>query len=234
VVVDSGSEDDTLQIAEAHSCRIFHRKLDGFGAQKDFAVKQATQDWVVVIDSDEVVSRSLEREIRNLFKRPGLTPGAYRIPVLTYFLGTPLLHCGLDRKGPVRLFHRSVARFNSARVHESVVSDVAVSQLTEVLDHHSYLTFDDYFRKFNLYTTEGANELARAGARSQRFRIYGAFPVNFLKFYIFKLGFLDRRAGFLWSLFSALYPVVKYAKLAECSALLRAPLSAHSELTREA
>jgi glycosyltransferase involved in cell wall biosynthesis len=217
VVVDSGSTDRTLEIARTHGARIFDRKLDGFGRQKRFAVEQARNDWVIVIDSDEVATPELQAELRALFAsgRPETTFAGYRLPSRQKFLGRVMRFGGGGIKYPLRLFDRRRGNFNDALVHEVVVLDGPVGMLRHSIWHYSYLSLDDYFVKFNRYTSLAAQELAEQGKKPDFWLLAMSFPAHFIQRYVLKGGFLDGYPGFVWSLFSALYPTVKYAKLGE-------------------
>ena len=100
-------------------------------------------------------------------------------------------------------------------MHETVSVNGQTMALQHPLLHHSYLTLEDYFSKFNHYTTLGAQSLNEKPHQDKRYKVLASFGCQFIKFYVVKLGFLDGYYGFLWCLFSALYPVVKYAKYEE-------------------
>ena len=217
VIVDSGSTDDTLFIAEHFSCRILQKKLNGFGEQKDFGVQHAKNDWIFVVDSDEIVSKKSRNEIFSEFKDGIPKATAYSLPVQLYFLGHPIRYSGQQSKRALRLFNRNHARFDKSLVHETVHADHPVHDFIHPLLHYSYLTLDDYFVKFSRYTSLGAKILSDGPRRNCKPKVIVSFVVHFIKFYFLKLGFLDGYHGFLWCLFSALSPVVKYAKYEELS-----------------
>ena len=213
VIVDSGSTDRTLAIAEYFNCTILKRKLVGFGEQKDFGVKNAKYDWIFVVDSDEIVSPALHSEILKLFHVKPMTSVAYSVPIQLYFLGHPIYHSGQRSKKSIRLFDRRHAHFDQALVHETVMVKTGESiPLKGPLHHYSYLCLEDYFTKLNRYTTLGAEDMAKRSLPTKRYKVVTSFPFQFLKFYILKFGFLDGYYGFLWCMLSAFYPVVKYAK----------------------
>ena len=215
VIVDSGSTDATLEIAARFQAKVTQKKLDqGFGEQKRFAVSCASNDWVFVVDSDEIVSPGLAAEIRSSpFTRVG-----YKVHRPLIFLGHRLKFSGTQNDWQLRLFDRRRANFNSARVHEDVVLSGGENgkqwwtRLAGELDHYSYPTLEDYFAKFNRYTSLAAEELKVRGSKVSFFKIWTAFPATFIKLYFLKLGVLDGFYGFLWCLLSAVSPVVKYQK----------------------
>jgi glycosyltransferase involved in cell wall biosynthesis len=215
VVVDSGSSDETLAIAADFGAVIFKKKLVGFGEQKDFGVQRAKHDWIFVVDSDEVVSAGLQMEIAQTFKNKSAGALAYTVPIQLFFLGNAIQYSGQQSKKAVRFFNRHAARFNQALVHESVITDSKPAHFKNPLQHHSYLTLEDYFLKMNRYTSLGAKAMAQNSNCGKRHKVLVSFPFQFLKFYFLKFGFLDGYYGFLWCMLSAFYPVVKYAKYEE-------------------
>ena len=219
VVVDSGSQDRSIEIARKYQAQIFNRTFDGYGPQKQFAVDQAKHKWVFVVDSDEVPSAGLQDEIQHLMKsgQPASPHTGFEIQIKLVFLGKILNYSGAGSKYHLRLFDKSQGNFNSALVHEEVMLKGSTGRLDSEMLHYSYLTLEDYFSKFNTYTTYAARDLAKGRREFSKLMVWTSFPVHFFKRYILKFGFLDGYHGFLWSLFSALYPTVKYAKLAELS-----------------
>ena len=218
VILDSGSTDTTLDIADRFNARIFQKKMDqGFGEQKAYAVAQATYDWVFVVDSDEVVSPQLRDSILALMKKNKLSDDAqvsgYAVHRPLFFLRKRLRYAGTQFDWVLRLFDRKRAGFNTAKVHEEVlIHSGKTEKLAGPLDHYSYQSLEDYLRKFNRYTTLAAEELMKTGKPVSRFKMWLAFPAAFCKLFFFKLGILDGFYGFLWSILSGIYPVVKYQK----------------------
>ncbi|KAB7731594.1 glycosyltransferase [Rudanella paleaurantiibacter] len=215
VVVDSGSTDSTLQIARERGARVLHRDFDGFGPQKRFAVAQAVHDWVLVVDADEVVTPELRAEIQNRVGREEGVVG-YNVPISLIFMER-LMRYGSEYKMPhLRLFNRTFGTYNLSHVHEDVeLSGGRVLTLKDHMLHDSYGSMHEYFEKLNRYTTAGARELDRRGRKASTAQVVFRLPLTFLKEYLLKKNILNGYPGFVWSLFSAMYPVVKYAKLHE-------------------
>ena len=216
LVVDSGSTDQTLAIAERFGCRIVHQPFLGFGPQKRVAVAHARHDWVFSVDSDEVVTPDLQREIQALLRQPTLAAG-YSVPISLVFLGR-LMRGGESKSPHRRLFDRRRANFNANLVHEKVELPDPVPCLKNQMLHYSYGSLADYLDKFNRYTTAGATDMYQKGRKAPLWQIVLRFPVSFLREYVIKRNVLNGYPGFLWSLLSAMYPVVKYAKLRELHA----------------
>ena len=218
VILDSGSTDKTLEIAERFDAKIYQKQLDqGFGVQKHFAVSKATYDWVFIVDSDEVVSPELRDEILAMMRedefRADSRFSGYKIHRPLFFLKKRLGYAGTQRDWVLRLFDRRRGNVNLSQVHEEVIlTSGECSAIYGALDHYSYQTLEDYFLKFNRYTTLAAEELMARRTHVTRFKMWTAFHATFIKLYIIKLGVLDGFYGFLWCLLSSVSPVVKYQK----------------------
>jgi glycosyltransferase involved in cell wall biosynthesis len=218
VVVDSGSSDTTLEIARQHRCRVVDRPFDGFGPQKAFAVQEARNHWVLVVDSDEVVTDALRAEICLAVRDAdaGALPfRGFEVPISLIFLGRLMRHGGEYKMPHLRLFDKRHGNYNAARVHEDVVLNGPVGRLENHMLHDSYGSIHDYFEKLNRYTTAGALELLARKRRGALANVVFRLPLTFLKEYLVKGNVLNGYPGFVWSLFSGMYPVVKYAKLRE-------------------
>jgi glycosyltransferase involved in cell wall biosynthesis len=215
IIVDSGSSDNTRAIAQKFGCTFIHKDFNGFGEQKNYAVQQAKNDWVLVIDADEIVTESLSTEIQNTLENP--KSNAYYLPRTFVFLGKKMKGGNEEGKKYLRLFNRKMASFTLDKVHEDVVLKVGEPKwLKNNLLHHSYRDISHYFSKFNQYTSLGAIEISkkRTSTPSTAY-IALRMPINFFQYYILKGYIRDGYQGFLWALFSSIYPVVKYAKAKE-------------------
>lgn len=226
LVVDSGSTDRTVAIARAHGARVIEHPFEGFGTQKQFAVEQAAHDWVLAIDADEVVTPELAREIEATLEQVAagtVRYVAFELPRSLVFLGRLMRHGGEYRTPQLRLFHRSHGRYTPALVHERVVVRGSVGRLQGDMLHDSYAGLEDYFEKFNRYTTAAARMLAQRGDDIGVAKVVLRFPGTFLHQYFVRAHVLNGYPGFVWSLFAAMYSVVKYAKARELRRSGQAP-----------
>lgn len=196
VVVDSGSSDATLAIAEAHGCRVLVRTdWIGFGAQKQRALDAATGDWVLSIDADERIPPALATEIRAAIERDGAA--GYRINRLNSFLGKPLRHGGWYPDRHLRLVRRDAARFTPDLVHESLVVEGEVGDLAHDMPHLSYRDLDEVLDKQRRYALSGAEQRRATGRKGGLGKAIQRAAGTFLRLYIIKRGFLDGREGLL-------------------------------------
>lgn len=212
VVVDSESVDSTAEIARSHNAVVVQHLFTGYGEAKQTGVDRATGDWILSIDADEAVSPVLAEEIRSTLSSPAACHGYY-LPRCTNFLGRWIRHSNWYPDYVLRLFRRDKGSFDGAVVHEKVVVDGAVGKLRADLLHYSYPSMEEYLRKFDIYTTMGAEEAFKAGRRAGWFALTVKPLAAFLRHYVIQQGFRDGQEGFLISVLSSGAVMVKYAKL---------------------
>ena len=211
IVVDSGSRDDTVEIARRFGARVITQTWLGYGPQKNFAVAQAAHDWVLCLDVDERVSPELERAIRSAMREPRRQ--AYAMARRNRFLGRWLAHGEGYPDWNVRLFDRRHARWSEDVVHEHVVADGPVGRLDGDLLHASAESLDRYLAKQNRYTTLQAEAMHARGERFSAVRLVLSPLVRFVRFYVLRAGFLDGSAGLVHIAIGAFASFLKYAKL---------------------
>lgn len=213
LVVDSGSSDGTVALAESLGARVVHRDWLGFGRQKQFAVEQARHDWVLCLDADERLSPALRASIESALAAP--RHGAYRFARCNRFLGRYLRHGEGYPDWSLRLFDRRQARWSDDAVHEKVLSETAPGTLPGDLLHDSAETLAAYCTKQNRYTTLAAEAAYRAGRRASAPRLLFSPLVRFFKFYGLRLGFLDGLPGLIHIAIGCFNSFAKYAKMIE-------------------
>lgn len=213
LLVDSGSTDGTARIAEAGGARIIHKDWLGFGRQKQFAVSSARNDWVLCLDVDERVTPRLARSIGEALA--GGRFKAWRMPRRNRFLGAWLSHGEGYPDWTLRLFHRAHASWSNDEVHEAVLTTTEVGRLEGDLLHDSAEDVASYMAKQNRYTTLHAHALFRQGVRAGYAKLFVNPLARFLKFYVFKLGFLDGGPGFAHVVIGCNNTFHKYLKLIE-------------------
>ncbi|WP_394991407.1 glycosyltransferase family 2 protein [Emticicia sp.] len=217
VVVDSGSIDETLAIAQQFGCKTLYRKFDGFGKQKHFAVEQAKNDWIFIVDADEVVSPELKIEIDEVLKNAEYQ--GFMVPNTLIFLGE-MMRFGREYKMPhLRLFNRKFGNYNDRQVHEDIVLNGKTMTLKNHVLHHSYADLAECFQKINNYSSRGASELQKRGKKASLLKIITKFPITFITEYFIRLNFLNGYRGFVWAFSQAVYATLKYLKLRELSIL---------------
>lgn len=213
VVVDSGSGDGTVDFARSRGARVIAQDWLGFGPQKQFAVMQAAHDWVLCVDADERVSPELRRSIEAALAAPDRT--AYRFARCNRFLGRYLRHGEGYPDWSLRLFDRRRARWSDDAVHEKVVAEGEIGTLAGDLLHESAESLDSYLAKQNRYTSLAAESAFAAGKRAGAAQVVFSPLVRFVKFYVFRRGFLDGLPGLVHIAIGCFTSFAKYAKLVE-------------------
>lgn len=213
VVVDSGSTDATLEIAREFGAKVLHHEWSGFGPQKQFAVEAASNEWVLCIDTDERVSEELWSSIADVFMHPACD--AYELCRRNRFLGRWLKHGEGYPDWVLRLFHRRRAHWSSDLVHERVIATTRVGRLHGDLLHDSAASIESYLAKQNRYTSVQAEAMFHDGERVSASRVVFSPLARFVKFYIFRLGFLDGLPGFVHIAIGCLASFEKYVKIRE-------------------
>ena len=213
VVVDSGSTDDTVEIAGRRGARVVQKEWLGFGRQKQYAVEQAKHDWVLCLDADERVSPELAASIAQALATP-VSP-VYRMARRNRFLGRWLSHGEGYPDWSPRLFNRLNARWSDDLVHEKVLYAVTPGTLAGDLMHDSSDDLATYLDRQNRYTTLAARQAYELGRSANVLHLLLSPVVRFFKFYILRLGFLDGVPGLLHISIGCMNSYLKYAKLLE-------------------
>lgn len=223
VVVDSFSSDDTVAIAVKHGAKVIQQTWLGFGPQKKFAVLQAKNDWVLCLDADERVSPELQLAIRAAMqqvKEQSLRKNVagFEMPRCNFFLGRFLRHGEGYPDYSRRLFNRELAQWSEDVVHEKVESTgqgMCFAKLQGDLLHQSAESLENYLLKQNRYTSMQAQILAAQGKCPGLGKLVLSPIFRFIKFYVFRKGFLDGWPGFVHTTIGCFNSFVKYAKTRE-------------------
>lgn len=211
VVVDSGSNDATVEIALKYGARVISQAWLGFGPQKQFAVSQARNDWVLCLDADERLSDRLRKSIVATLQHPDFT--GYKMARSNRFMGRYLRHGEGYPDWSLRLFERHHGRWSDDMVHEKVLYEKSVGTLHGDLLHESAESLGTYLDKQNRYTTLQAQTMYRAGRRAGLGQLLLSPLVRFLRFYFLRLGFLDGLPGLIHIIIGCNNSFTKYAKL---------------------
>lgn len=214
VVVDTGSTDKTIEIASSFSNVTLHRHpFEGFGPTHNIASTLATHDWILSIDSDEIMTDDLQKEILSIPLEPSCVYSCWR---KNFYRGKHIRGCGWYPDRVVRLYNKTVTRFSDAMVHESVLTkDLIISPLYYPLIHHPYPSVASFLRKLDTYTDLFAQQ--RIGAKSSITKAFLHAAFAFFKSYVLQRGFLLGSEGFEISWFNMNCAFYKYAKIAEKS-----------------
>jgi len=215
VVLDNGSTDNTKNIVRDLGARLEEESWEGFGKTKNKATRFAKYDWILNLDADESIDGELKNSLLNLPLQDD--DEVFEIKFKN-FLGDTYLRFGEwgnDRH--IRLFNRRKVNWNEAIVHEGLIfaPGIRIKKLKGFVLHYTVKNKAEFAGKTLKYGLLNAEKYAREGKRSSWLRVYLAPVFTFLKYYVFKLGFLDGRAGFICAKMSSYYTHIKYARLLE-------------------
>lgn len=211
VVVDCGSTDDTVALARAEGAQVHVMDWAGDGPQKNRAIDFATGDWFLSLDADERITPELAREVRAAIERNDIV--GYRIPRLSMYAGRFMHHGGWRPDYVWRLAQRGRARWSDTQMHASMKVDGATGTLSESIVHYSFRNIESVVEKLNRYSTAGARDMHAAGRKGSLGRAVAHGLWAFLRTYVFRLGFLDGRFGFMLAVSNAEGTYYRYVKL---------------------
>jgi glycosyltransferase involved in cell wall biosynthesis len=213
VVVDSLSTDRTREICMEKGVRFISHVFEGYVAQKNFAVSQATNDHVLSVDADEVLSDSLARSINDV--RSNWLSDAYYMNRRTDFCGKWVLHGGWYPDRKIRLFRKQAGSWEGLRLHESyrVKEGMRIGYLNGDLLHYSYGSVSEHLRQIDRFSLIAAEELFEKGVRSNAFKVLFRPLAKFISTYLLKRGFLDGWTGLIIACNSAHGVFLKYLRL---------------------
>ena len=211
LIIDSGSTDRTVELAQNLGVRVIEAGWRGYSAQKNWAAEQASHDWILSLDADEALSEALEAEIWSL-KKSGPKHDAYTMPRLARYLGRWILHSGWYPDRKVRLYHRAKAVWVGEFVHESVQVKGKVGHLESNILHFTCDSLSEHLRTLDRYTTLAAQEIAARKLKVPLHRIVLDPAWTFLKSYVLQRGFLDGLEGLTIAYMAAFYTFLKYSK----------------------
>ena len=211
LIVDSGSSDRTVELAEKFGARVIESPWPGYAKQKNLAAERAAHDWILSLDADEALSESLEAEIWRL-KKNGPDCDAYTMPRLAQYLGKWIHHSGWYPDRKVRLYHRAKATWVGDFVHESVKVEGKLGHLESNLLHFTCESLSEHLKTMDRYTTLAAEQLIAQRVEPTWWRLVLLPPWTFLRTFVIDLGFLDGVEGLAIANMAALYTFLKYAK----------------------
>jgi glycosyltransferase involved in cell wall biosynthesis len=212
VVIDSGSSDNTVEVCKAHGARVITHPWLGYSAQKNFGNDQASFDWILSLDADEVLNERLIQSILKWKQAP--QPACFKR--MTNYCGTFIKHGGWYPDIKVRLFNRQETNWEGT-IHE-VLRGLS-KENTLLLDgdclHYSYYSVDQHYAQAEKFTTIQAADLFQQGKKSPWYKRLFSPVSKFVVDYFFRLGFLDGKAGFTVARISAYATHLKYKKIHE-------------------
>jgi glycosyltransferase involved in cell wall biosynthesis len=213
LVVDSYSTDRTVEICKSKGVKVIQNKFEGHIQQKNFALEQAQNNWVLSLDADEALSEELRKSILRVLKNP--TEKGYRFNRLTNYCGKWVRFCGWYPDAKIRLVNRNYAKWGGINPHDKLELETGlkVGFLNGNLLHYSYYTKEDHFKQIEYFGKIAAEEAYKKGIRVNQITLILKVITQFIKSYFVKLGILDGLTGLKISYRSAFATLRKYQLL---------------------
>jgi glycosyltransferase involved in cell wall biosynthesis len=214
IVADSSSADNTVAIAKRYNARVIDHKFTGYGEQKNFATQQASNDWILSLDADEVLTPALMQSILEV--KNGPKHDVYQMPRLTNYCGKWIRHCGWYPDRQTRLYNRTKGQWQEQKVHEYWrLNDTKGTKglLKGNLLHYSFNSISEHLKKIEKYSELAAMAAVERGKGASMVKIVVSPAWHFITEYFFKLGFLDGFYGYVICRLSAYAAFVKYSKI---------------------
>lgn len=217
ILVDSGSDDDTVSVSQFLGVKTYYREWDGYGMQKRFAEDQCHNRWMLCLDADEEITPELGAEIRALFANGLPKVAAYTLQIRDLLPGeiklAPMAHTNFV----IRLYDRNKGRFSPSPVHDSVIVEEGETvMLNNVVLHRSFRSLAHAVEKINSYSSVQARQLQEKGVVLPYVRLFIEFPIAFFKCYILRLYIVRGMRGFLYACaygFGRFLRIAKYLEL---------------------
>lgn len=211
IIIDDESTDKTIEIARKYTDKIFHRKMDIEGRQRNFSFSQATQEWMLNLDADERVTPELKKSIEETLSKP-TTHNAFDIAIKTFIGDRWIKGAGYYPAAKLRVYRRGQFKYEERRVHPRAFLEGTAGHLNGDILHYSAKNFEDLIGKVNRETTLEAEKWLLDGRKVSLLNILRKVCDRFIKFYFIKGGLQDGFMGFFMSTFHSLYQLHSYAK----------------------
>lgn len=209
IIIDSNSTDETVNIAKSLKATVISRDFENFSDQKNFALQQAKNDWVVFFDLDETISPELAAEIQEKIVSSNDIV-AYKVKRKFHFMGRRINYSGFQNDAVVRVFKKSACHYNSNLVHETLEINGKTDTLKHTSEHYSYKSFDLYNEKLTSYSRLQADMLYSKNVRPNFYHFSIRPWFRFFHQYVIKLGILDGKEGFILAYLSAFAVFKRY------------------------
>lgn len=212
LIVDSYSKDNTVALAQKKGVKIIQREYGNSASQKNWAIPQAENEWILLVDADERVTEELKKEILNVLEADGETD-AYWIYRQNFFMGKKLNYSGWQGDKVIRLFRKSKCKYEEKHVHAEVIVSGETGFLKRKLEHFTYKDLEHLLYKADRYTTWGAYDRVDKIKKITAFHLLLKPFFTFFKKYFLQLGILDGKVGFILSAHSGYYIFLRSLKI---------------------
>ncbi|MFH1441844.1 MAG: glycosyltransferase family 2 protein [Candidatus Omnitrophota bacterium] len=214
IVVDDLSSDNTIEITQKYTDKIFSKRMDIEGSHRNWAYSQAKNQWVLSLDADEIVTPELKDEITAVLKNNPLKNG-FTIPRRNYIGKYWVKYGGWYPSPQLKLFKKDKFRYEEAAVHPRAFMDNPCGHLKTDLIHFSYRDLEDFYRKLNNQTSYEAQKWFNQNKPMRIGRFLWRSYDRFMRIYFTKKAYKDGFIGFLIAYNAALYQFMSYLKYRE-------------------
>ncbi len=212
IFVDSESTDKTAIYAKELGVRVLEREFTNFLEQRNYAINQAKNDWIIFFDLDEIITKDLEQEILNTVINPN-SKKAFFVKRHFFFMEKKIKFGGWKNDKAIRLFNRNFYQYNDNLIAKEIKSNGKIGVLKNEINHYSYKNFDNYNDKLNLYSKFQAENLYIEKVKPSYYHLIFRPFYHFLRQYIFRLGILDGKEGFILAYVHSFSEFKKYLQL---------------------
>ena len=219
VVYDNGSTDRSKEIAQSFSnVHLVQGEFRGFGWTKNRATQYAKHEWVIIVDSDEVLDAQL---LHTLQHKELIKTTVYLLNFKAYYKNIEIKHCGWNNQKIKRLYNKSITQYNNNDVHEDIITTgLKLEELRGNVEHYSYQSIEQFINKANTYSTLFAQNNAGKKSSSPAKAFFNGL-YSFFRTYVLKRGFLDGYAGLIIAFSHMATNFYKYMKLYELNCELK-------------
>ncbi len=215
IVVDSFSTDETPELAKRYTDKVFRRAYKGPADQKNWAITQATHQWILLLDADERITEPLKMEILSILEA-GPSFDAYWIGRQNFFMDKKINYSGWQGDKVVRLIHRDKCRYDNKQVHEEIVTEnINVSILENKMEHYTYKNLGHFLDKMRRYSEWSAQDYFDKTPEVGWYHLVVKPFFRFIKHFFLKKGFLDGKTGIIISAIMAWGVFLRYVKIRE-------------------
>ncbi|MFB9053015.1 glycosyltransferase family 2 protein [Formosa undariae] len=213
LVVDSFSTDGTYEKALTLATKVIRREYQYSASQKNWAIPQAKNEWILLVDADERVTPELQAEILDILKQPEPDVVAYWIGRMNHFMGERVHYSGWRNDSVIRLFKRDYCIYQDKHVHAEIKTNGNVGRLKNKLYHNTYITFNKYIEKMNRYASWQAKDYDKKTGKLTPYHFVLKPFWGFFKHYIIQGGFRDGVVGLTIGYIQGYVIFMRYVKL---------------------
>ncbi len=216
MVVDSFSRDNTVALAKKYTDKVVQREYKGPADQKNWAIPQLRNEWVLILDADERIGPEVIEEIQSWLEKPEIPYDAFWIPRQNHFMGQKVRYSGWQGDAVVRFFRRDKGRYDDKQVHEEIMTEgIRVSRLRHKMDHYTFRDLNHFLDKTRRYALWSAQDHLAKTPKVGWFHLWIKPAFRFFKHFVLQKGFLDGKVGFIISVIMAWGVFLRYVRIKE-------------------